>query len=151
MKDNARFPFTVRFSTCTQSTFIGRPSEEEMNNRWYSAAENASFIRTLAKDARSTRMKLANAATSNITRIDLFEFIGVENFLSQDLMKRIIAQKENHKRTIMAEQARQYALRKGKNECIAYVSSRSSEWSRNRAQELAAGYWTIESDRVQTT
>lgn len=67
--------------------------------------------------------------------------IGMEALLAPQLNIIVRERKRRHVAIIMAAQARQGMRGIVDVEELAQLSEQSSEWTTNRAQKLAEGYW----------
>ncbi len=106
-----------------------------MKATWYTHGDNESFRREVTNDVQQLRHTLANVSSNGVTADDVYRCIGIESFLSQDLMRRTMANKRNHMDSVLAE------LRSHRggidHHRIRQVSENSSMWSRERAHLVA--------------
>lgn len=85
---------------------------------------------------------LAETPMESISKEDLFKCVGMESIMTQELRTSIRQRKREHVSAVLAAQRDQDTRDVVDEDELARVSSRSSKWTRKRAQELAAGYWT---------
>lgn len=86
----------------------------------------------------------------DISQEDLYMCIGMEALLTPQLNSLVRERKRQHVATIMAAQARQGTRGIVDVEELAKLSEQSSEWTTNRAQKLAEGYWDCLGEQQQS-
>lgn len=86
------------------------------------------------RDAQSMMQLLSTTPAENVTEDDLYGSIGLELFLNRDLARRANERKRAHVKAIISAQ------RIYDKDQLAYLSTTSSRWARNRAATLALGY-----------
>lgn len=69
--------------------------------------------------------------------------VGIEVFLSQDLAQRTREKRSRHMMGVLNELVRQRRSARSDDERLSRVSERSSRWARDRAFDLAVGYWEL--------
>lgn len=132
---------SVRFAETSHMTIVPYPSPSEARRRWYSEAERDALKLSTLRDLRRIARKLATTPLESIGTEELFLCIGVEAMLSPDLHRLIRERKRQHVRSCLLFQARQEMNGAAVDpEALRRHSETSSEWTRTRAQTLAAGY-----------
>lgn len=126
-----RRDLSVRFSTFSDQVFIPK---DDATSKSYSHREIASFKRALVQDAQRASALFERAPHESITRGQLYECVGLEAFLSQDVSERTVSSVQMHKSIVLAGQSLYTP------EALAQVSSMSSQWTRDRAHSIAASY-----------
>ena len=130
-------PGAVRFSFKTKLNCVDLPSQQEKDILWYSDKDISYFRKILAGDSKRMGAKLVTAPAGAITRDDLYVCLGVENLLSFDLAWHATMKKRAHVVTILTWQ------HTCNDEELRRVSEASSQWARERANKLAAEYWSM--------
>merc|ERR1711957_381907 len=128
----------------TSTLTITAPVPEEcLTSLWYSKEEQDRQRRALKKDVRRVMRRLAMTPMASITQDELHECVGMEMFLSQDLLLETRRQKIRHVRTILAAQEWQHASNVQDGEELSCLSRESSDGNCARASCIAAGYWQV--------
>jgi hypothetical protein len=122
--------------TKTTHTLKYRTSQQNAKT-WYSEKDKVLFKSVLHRDVRSFQHLLATTPMEELSQEALYECIGLEGLLSIELMYYVKSKRRDHVRSIIK---RQEML---SDEQLALSSVRSSFASRERAQQLAAGYFAI--------
>ena len=135
---------SVRFSEMSQMILVEYPSHGELRRRWYSKQEQDCLKLKLREDIHLMARKLATTAMGNIGQEDLIECIGLEGVLKPEIAVVVNQRKRDHVRFILAAQdVRQYSRNTIDEDELSRLSERISQWTRKRAQDLAAGYWDL--------
>ena len=81
-------------------------------------------------------IELEQTASEAITPEQLFECMGIEEFVTQDLARHVIEKKRAHVDAVLLEQRlqKQQGVRDPKK--LSSVSQKSSCWTRNRTTNL---------------
>jgi len=69
--------------------------------------------------------------------------VGIEIFLSRDLAQRTREKRARHMIGVLNESGRQGRSERIDDERLSRVSEKTSRWARDRAFELAVGYWEL--------
>lgn len=136
-------PRRVRFSTTNRIKQIDKPSVEEFDVRWYQKKDKKRFKRAIVQDTQRMAEILASASGEEISSDVLNCCVGIELFLSPGLARRAKEKRMLHSQIVLEEIARQEELNIDDERRIRKLSERSSKWSRERAHDLAVGYWEI--------
>ncbi|KAL7462409.1 hypothetical protein ACHAXS_002786 [Conticribra weissflogii] len=136
-------PRRVRFSTKNRMKNIDKPSLEEFDVRWYQKKDKKRFKKAIMQDTKRMAEILASASGEEISSDVLTSCVGIELFLSPGLARRAKEKRMLHSQIILEEISRQEELNIEDDKRIRKLSERSSKWSRERAHDLAVGYWEI--------
>ena len=134
---------SVCFSDTSRMTIIERASPEELKRRWYTKKDREAFGLQHKKDIRATLRKLANTPMQSISQDDLFACVGIELYLSYDILTKTPERRYNHVWSILGAQHRQRRLHINNVDELSRISSQSSEWATSRSQSIAAMYMMI--------
>lgn len=135
---------SVHFSDMSQLVLVEYPTQGELRRRWYSKQEQDCLKLKLREDIHLMARKLATTAMGNIGQEDLIECIGLEGVMKPEIAVVVNQRKRDHVRSILAAQdVRQYSRNSIDEDELSRLSERISQWTRKRAQELAAGYWDL--------
>eukprot|EP00970_Alexandrium_tamarense_P013252 scaffold3295_cov269-Alexandrium_tamarense.AAC.3 len=128
----------VRFSSTSQLKFFDH-SQEDQSEKWYAQKEKQTFKQTLLAD--TSRMATTLSTRGFVTVDELHHTVGLEGFLSRDVLRRSALKRQNHKESILS-------LQEACNteEALCKVSEKSSLWARERAHKIATGHWAVISD-----
>ena len=124
----------IRFSDTKQVNIFEKSSECERDRAWYSKAEYQQMRKEMASEVR---------ALSDMYRHDPNQIpsdqciVGIENYLSRDIMREVVRQRAQHINAVLKEQDRQDELCVYDPLKIAFVSRRISESSQDRAHMFA--------------
>jgi hypothetical protein len=127
----------VRFGEDITTYHFQYPDEYEISRRWISTDEKSLFSQEVARDVRILRCLLSSTPMENVDEETLYECLGLECHLSNEVMQLIKERRKRHPRLIV-----QMQHKLDQDQLAAYSISRSLE-SRERAQKLASGYFTI--------
>ncbi len=122
---------------------IDKPSLEEFDVRWYQKKDKKRFKKAIMQDTKRMAEILASASGEEISSDVLTSCVGIELFLSPGLARRAKEKRMLHSHIILEEISRQEELNIEDDKRIRKLSERSSKWSRERAHDLAVGYWEI--------
>ena len=123
---------SVSFSPTSEMYMIPQDSNKSM---FYSEEDIDIFKRNSYRDALQMRRHFASG--EEISREVLHDCMGLENFASQDVLRRIVTKRRAHVNAVLQEQQR------GTNSSInsiAMVSMIYSQWARQRAEKIALSY-----------
>lgn len=124
----------VRFSDTNLSYAAFIPSLEESTHAWFSENELISFRQRMRSDIARLRNRMRVAGWM-LTEEEIYESIGIEDFLSPTMAARVHEQRQSHVQTVIAEQA---PRAQGGNQLhLSIVAQNSSRLSRERAHERA--------------
>ncbi len=121
----------------TKTTLVKYPSRKERSRRWDSKKERDVFEYEMMCDVQEVQRLLSTTPLEAVEKEDLYKCIGLENLLSTRLVYYIKDKKREHVRSIVKKQ---HML---SDEQLSACAMQSSSQSRERAQQLAAGYWVI--------
>ncbi|KAL7466162.1 hypothetical protein ACHAXS_009885 [Conticribra weissflogii] len=136
----------VHFSDVNELAHIAVPSPTEYHRRWYNAGDKNNFKRALARDVRKVTSLIRSSSFENVRAEVLVACVGIELFLSPDLARRTVDKRTRHLNGVLDEFARQERQGLMDDRRLGHLSERSSRWSRERAHELALGYWELIND-----
>lgn len=143
---------SVRFSETSFLTMTERVSPDELAHRWYSRHDRAEFGLQRKRDVRAMLRKLENTPVHLLGQHDVYSCVGIELFLSYDILSSTGKRRYEHVSSILEAQSRHKMLRSRFHSCnnnndaeeeLASISRRSSEWIKKRSHNTAAMYWTI--------
>eukprot|EP00578_Thalassiosira_sp_NH16_P000262 CAMPEP_0181135986 /NCGR_PEP_ID=MMETSP1071-20121207/32946_1 /TAXON_ID=35127 /ORGANISM="Thalassiosira sp., Strain NH16" /LENGTH=128 /DNA_ID=CAMNT_0023222673 /DNA_START=87 /DNA_END=473 /DNA_ORIENTATION=+ len=120
---------------------IERSSSDELRNRWYSKDERATFAIQLKRDVRAALRKLDATPMDSFREQDFYDCVGIELFLSREILKSTPQRRYNHVLSILRAQSRQGLSHACNDEELSLISKQSSEWISTRCQNFAAMYW----------
>jgi hypothetical protein len=130
-------PTQVRFSQYSQLTVI---PNDGMKSKWISRWEKRQMERRVVIDASRMRDLFRNLPPDMVTQDDLYECVGIEPFLSEDLGRQRLERRRAHvEAVLLAQRAHQGACKVKK---ISQASERSSRLGRESAENLAKLYAT---------
>ncbi len=127
----------VNFSEDVIVHYFQYPSKEEVSKRWHSKSDKSFFTQELARDVRRLRGLLSVAPIEGLEKEALYDCVGLEALMSSRVMRFLKDHKREHSRSIVEMQD---SL--NDEQLAAYAASHSSQ-SRERAQQIAAGYLEI--------
>ena len=136
----ARTQRSVSFSPTSEMYMIPQDSNKSM---FYSEEDIDIFKRNSYRDALQMRRHFASG--EEISREVLQDYMGLENFASQDVLRRIVTKRRAHVNAVLQEQQR------GTNSSInsiAMVSMIYSRWARQRAEKIALSYVRLDEEVV---
>ena len=123
----------VTFSPWIEMAVI--PKEKmELAERWYSKEDHACFKQELIRDVQRVSRVIATTPEDMLTQDELYECIGIESFLNQDLLRHLQTKKRAHARAIVIAQSVY------NEEELSLVSEISSSWARDGAHFRAKGF-----------
>ena len=131
---------SVSFSPTSEMYMIPQDSNKSM---FYSEEDIDIFKRNSYRDALQMRRHFASG--EEISREVLYDCMGLENFASQDVLRRIVTKRRAHVNAVLQEQQR------GTNSSInsiAMVSMIYSRWARQRAEKIALSYVRLDEEVV---
>jgi len=82
---------------------------------------------------------------------DLFMCVGMETLLTPEISRVVNKRKRRHVRSVLLVQVRQSFKGPVNVREITAISERSSEWTHQRSQKLATGYWNLLKDDELTS
>lgn len=131
-------PTQVRFSQYSQLTVI---PNDGMKSKWISRWEKRQMERRVVIDASRLRDWFRNLPPDMVTQDDLYECVGIEPILSEDLGRQRLERRRAHvEAVLLAQRAHQGACKVKK---ISQASERSSRLGRESAENLAKVYATL--------
>ncbi|KAL7460460.1 hypothetical protein ACHAXS_000913 [Conticribra weissflogii] len=134
----------VQFSPTCTLTYILKPPPNEIEMMWSSSKDRKIARQRQRLEVFHMRNMLDSIGDDAIISDDkLILCIGIENLLSDKLVKRTLEHRKNHLRKVLSEQQRQRDLGTCDDESLGRVSEMSSQKSRFRAFKLADGYSKI--------
>ena len=115
------------------------PSREEVSKRWHSKSDRNTLKQELARDVRRLRFLLSVTPMGDLDleKEALYDCVGLEALVSSRVTRFVRAIRQGHASSIVEMQD---SL--SEEQLAAYAVSQSSQ-SRERAQQLAAGYLEI--------
>jgi hypothetical protein len=123
----------VRFSKFSQLVII---PYDDAKSKWYTQEEQRHFNRTRLRDALRLINFINLLPTSARMREDiLYECVGLENFISPDIARRVVQKKRAHTEAVLSAQE----MHQGTNmiKKLYETSKKSSQWSREKAAKVA--------------
>ena len=135
----------VRFSARSLLALYAEPAttDEERAARGYSRQEAEGQRRRLRRDVSRLARRLAATPVSLAPEEELYHCVGNEAFLSRDVFRSTREHKVRHARVVLEAQARQRAAGVRDEEELARLAQASSKPARERAHDIAAGYWRV--------
>mmetsp|Transcript_31664 Transcript_31664/g.66261 ORF Transcript_31664/g.66261 Transcript_31664/m.66261 type:complete len:191 (-) Transcript_31664:193-765(-) len=133
----------VRFSEVADMTHVDFPSSSELRQRWYTADDKTRFKRILARDVRRMISIVSSTPGECLSTEVLEACVGIEIFLSRDLAQRTREKRARHMIGVLNESGRQRRSERSDDERLSRISEKTSRWARDRAFELAVGYWEL--------
>ncbi|KAL7461068.1 hypothetical protein ACHAXS_001503 [Conticribra weissflogii] len=134
---------SVQFNDTNYVCFIQPAIESENEIKWNTKQDFKAYRKTLKADVEMAVNRL-ESNPGEINDDDLIRCAGIEAYLSQPLLNRILKKRERHVRSILEEQLLQKKLNISDELMLRFVSERSSKWFVERATAMAKGYWEIE-------
>ncbi len=134
---------SVQFDDSNSIYFIEPAIESENEIKWNTKQDFKAYRKTLWADVKKAA-KLLESKPGEVNDKDLIQCVGIEAYLSESLLNRIVKKRERHVRSILEEQLRQEQLNISDTTMLRLVSERSSKWSVERASAMAKGYREIE-------
>lgn len=143
----------VQFSDISSLYITEARSEKDGRSSWYSSQERMAFKSQVAADAQRMRriISLPPLDTSPyISHEDIIiHCVGLENFLSMDMTRTVVRNRQEHCNAIFREQAKQRELGVGGDEyhCnrFRHISEMGSLWATERALEFGTRYYHMPS------
>ena len=114
--------------------------ETRSSKLWYSSRDYHQFQRALIDDARRLSRELGGTNRAPQHHFLFHECLGIEVYLSQDLVRMVQEARHSHVHAVLQEQRLQYEHGIHDIEKLSSVS-RKSVWSQERAHDRAIGYW----------
>eukprot|EP00569_Conticribra_weissflogii_P020627 CAMPEP_0171432898 /NCGR_PEP_ID=MMETSP0881-20121228/8182_1 /TAXON_ID=67004 /ORGANISM="Thalassiosira weissflogii, Strain CCMP1336" /LENGTH=170 /DNA_ID=CAMNT_0011953403 /DNA_START=44 /DNA_END=556 /DNA_ORIENTATION=+ len=136
-------PRSVRFDDNNSIRFIEPAVESEANIRWNTKQDFNAYRKALRADVKKV-LKMLESKPHEVTDKDLIQCVGIETYLSESLLNRVLKKRERHILCILDEQWRQDQFNISDATMLSFVSERSSKWSVERASAIAKGYWELE-------
>ena len=137
----------VSFSEMTQVVTVEPPAPPDAENIWHSKQDKALFKRALVNDVRRISSRLSDTPRDSVPQDELYECLGLECLLSPELLARSVEGRRLHTDAILSEQAHQRVFANDDEEddgsYLSYMSAVSSKPTRERAHQLAVGYWNF--------
>ena len=119
----------VSFATFTKVHFIAR---DEPLDKYYTQDDFDRFSREALAEARRLRKVLQELPMgASLGYEDFCECMGIEKYLSRDLLRVSIERRRLHARAVLASQ---------NSRMLSSVSERTSCWGRQRAHDVAKMY-----------
>ncbi|KAL7461200.1 hypothetical protein ACHAXS_001623 [Conticribra weissflogii] len=109
-------------------------------NSWYNKDDYKSF----RKNAEDEIWFARQANSSSFCDREDFCLLGIEMYLSQDLLLDVIERRRVHKLAILAEQGRQFESGCDSLTALQAVSTEYSSWSRGRALMIAEEFQDLQ-------
>ncbi|EED88003.1 predicted protein [Thalassiosira pseudonana CCMP1335] len=143
---------------------IPHPTREENAAKWYTEQDKDYFKAVVTLERNQFVTGLQSRPLESFTSDELVHCVGLENYLSRNVNQRVRETKKRHTKLLLREQARQSVSRRmlgdddwsrscgtstissdtsDSSRCeerLARLSEASSQWSRERAHRIAAGY-----------
>eukprot|EP00581_Thalassiosira_minuscula_P017996 CAMPEP_0183730968 /NCGR_PEP_ID=MMETSP0737-20130205/33984_1 /TAXON_ID=385413 /ORGANISM="Thalassiosira miniscula, Strain CCMP1093" /LENGTH=169 /DNA_ID=CAMNT_0025963575 /DNA_START=80 /DNA_END=589 /DNA_ORIENTATION=+ len=132
---------SVRFAEMSTLVQTERATQDELKSRWHSKDDYAIMKLKFRADVQEMIMKLSTTPMDLVGDEDLYKCIGLERFLSRDILEQTQERKLRHVFCICIAQTRQRMLSIHNEEDLAALSEESSEWTVSRARNLAQLYW----------
>ena len=120
----------VRFSPWSEAVVI--PEVGKRPNGWYTKEDTNRFKRNLLTESRRMSRLIASTPLGMISQDALDELVGIESFLSLDMLMIIQTRKRQHVQGIVSMQS---VCSKEELSCL---SKESSSWSHDGAINRAA-------------
>mmetsp|Transcript_2252 Transcript_2252/g.4914 ORF Transcript_2252/g.4914 Transcript_2252/m.4914 type:complete len:190 (-) Transcript_2252:36-605(-) len=136
-------PRSVRFDDNNSIRFINPTVKSEANIRWNTKQDFSAYRKALRADVKKA-VKMLESKPHEVTDKDLIQCVGIETYLSESLLNRVLKKRERHILCILDEQWRQDQFNVSDATMLSSVSERSSKWSVERASAIAKGYWELE-------
>ena len=128
-------PPRVRFSEFSQLVII---PYDDVESKWYTQEEQRHFYQACLSDIRRLGDMLRNATPALMGEDILYECIGIENYLSPCIARRVVLKKQAYSEAVFSEQMMHQGNQRV--ETLSETSKKSSQWARARAAEVAAAY-----------
>lgn len=116
---------------------------DQPDSKAYSRQDQREFARAFAKDAARMSTELKDIPAGAVTPEQLCRCLGVDSFVTEDLVRFTREKRQMHNESVLEEQRRQALCGTPDIEKLARVSRKSSKWARCRAEKLAKGYAAI--------
>ena len=129
---------SVAFKQYSQMVLI--PEEKSSAKLCYSSEDIRQFRQQMLLDVQQLRRDLDTIRTNDISPDQVRKCIGLERFLSQDILARTLEASQAHTAAVLEEQHNQEQSNVYSAEKLSQVSMKSSNWSRQRAERIATGY-----------
>lgn len=130
-KRSRRLKREVSFAATTEAISEIPTAGQEL--KWYTQEEYRSFQQTAEAQVQRLRNLMSSGVRLKLDN-DFCECIGIEKFLSPDLLQESSTRKRAHFDAVLPSQ------RFWNIGMLAYIAESSSEWARTRAHELAIMY-----------
>ena len=124
----------VSFSPRSEAVVI--PEVGKRPNGWYTKEDTNRFKRNLLTESRRMSRLVASTPLGMISQDTSDELVGIESFLSLDMLMIIQTRKRQHVQGIVSMQS------VCSKEDLLFLSKESSSWSRDGAINRAAGMKT---------
>ena len=135
---------TVRFAEMSEIAVFGEAKEEELGLMWYSKAERSHFRWQLMQDAATQRRLLATISMDKLGDDDVYNMVGLEFYLSNELLMFTPARRKALVDAILGAYERHcYDLRENIEAEVSLTSRQSSEWVSSKCHQVATNYWTV--------
>lgn len=136
---NALSRKSVRFSPTSIEVRFDRPTNQVTAALWTSREEKKCYRTTLIREVEYTRCLLRRKDHEDITKDEIIMCVGIENLLSESILRFSIKMKERHIQSVLN------AIRcDAGDEFVRCVSEKGSEWSVDRAHSIAKGYFNLD-------
>lgn len=139
----------VHFSESSTLHVTVAPDQNDINSSWYSRAEGRAMKRQLAMDIQRMRQIVTNldlfGPGSPISRNDIIhQCIGLEKFLSLEVSRNAMRNRERHYDNIFSEQDRQWTVGIQDVDMLRRISEAGSSPAMQRAAEFGARYYEMD-------
>ena len=134
----------IRFSHFSTVEYIDPRTDADVQARWYSRQELRRIRSIMATDAKKMRQVISTGHDKHSIKQDvIFQCIGMENFLSVDLVWQSLEHKRRHSDAVRREQDRQKSLKICEDTELRLISKVHNEYSQERAHRVAVGYMNM--------
>ena len=134
----------VHFSETSTMIITERATDDEIKRKWLSEEEEAAIQHEFKQQVQAMMMrKTSSSPRAQLDPEDLYECIGMEKFLSNDICTKSALKRRMHIHKILSAQDRQRKMGVCTPELLSMISERSSEWTVARSHAIASKYWGI--------
>jgi hypothetical protein len=128
-------PPRVGFSKFSQLVII---PYDDMESKWYTREDQRHFYQARRSDIRKLRDMLRDGIPALGCEDILCECLGIENYLTPCIARRVVLKKQAHSEAILSAQM----MHQGNNRIdkLSETSMKSSQWAREKAAKVAAVY-----------
>ena len=114
--------------------------DEASRRKSYTGEDYTTFKHNIHQDLHDIKHKLATSPADADT---VHECVGLERVFTSEINRTVKLRQAAHFRTILKEQERQDMRGIVDVEALSKLSFDSSEWTRDRAHNLASAYWNV--------